>query len=464
MTALTSYRAASHFGLGGSRQDLQAIGNDPVGWVVDQASANHSVEIAGMPDTAVQISRNQSRQQARRQAQRRMSGREDAASVIEDEQRRYRHEIQDALRDTLDLRFEQAINTTAPVKERLAWFWSNHFSVSQAGRQQIISACASFENEAIRSSLDGYFAQMLVKVVSNPVMLLYLDNAQSIGPRSRVGRRRKAGLNENLAREVLELHTLGADGGYTQKDVTALAAILTGWTVGTPQMARLDVKPGQFAFVEAMHEPGAHTLLDKTYKEPGAKQAINALKDLSVHPATARFIATKLVRHFSIDTPALRDIEYLTDYFIKSDGHLPTVHKAVLALTSAWEPANKKLKSPYELVVSTWRGLELPRLSTRREATENVLGTMNHMPFTAPSPAGWPDTNEYWGSPAALKQRIEWGVALGRRLGNRINVMDVASVMLDADTEPVLFRTISRAESPAQGLALLISSPQFQWR
>ncbi|MEX2327308.1 MAG: DUF1800 family protein, partial [Pseudomonadales bacterium] len=246
MTALTSYRAASHFGLGGSRQDLQAIGNDPVGWVVDQASANHSVEIAGMPDTAVQISRNQSRQQARRQAQRRMSGREDAASVIEDEQRRYRHEIQDALRDTLDLRFEQAINTTAPVKERLAWFWSNHFSVSQAGRQQIISACASFENEAIRSSLDGYFAQMLVKVVSNPVMLLYLDNAQSIGPRSRVGRRRKAGLNENLAREVLELHTLGADGGYTQKDVTALAAILTGWTVGTPQMARLDVKPGQF--------------------------------------------------------------------------------------------------------------------------------------------------------------------------------------------------------------------------
>ena len=464
MTALTPYRAASHFGLGGSKQDLQAIGDDAVGWVLDQVSANHSVVIKDMPLSGAQIAGNQQRVQARPQAQRMMSDAEDAESMIDQEQRRYRQEVQGAIRDTMDLRFEQAITTSAPVKERLAQFWSNHFTVSQAGRQQIVSACPSFENEAIRASLDGFFAEMVFKVVSNPVMLLYLDNAQSIGPKSQVGRRRKAGLNENLAREVLELHTLGVNGGYTQSDVTALAAILTGWTVGTPQIARLGAQPGHFAFVEAMHEPGSQTLLGKVYKESGSKQAVSALKDLSVHRSTARFIATKLVRHFVGDEPAARDVDFVADAFMKSDGYLPAVHKAVLALTSAWEPTNKKLKSPYELLVSTLRGLSLPQVAMSREASLNVLRTMNHMPFTAPSPAGWPDTNEYWGSPAALKQRIEWGVALGRRLGNRINAMDAAPVLLDADESAALLRTIARAESPAQGLALLVSSPQFQWR
>ncbi len=432
-------------------------------WVVEQLQPGRSVVMSGLEPASGQIAAYQQLRQDRQRAKRITAGDEAKISQLEETQKAYRGEVRDQVQATMNIRLNQAVSTPSPVKERLAHFWSNHFTVSRTGRPQIASACTAFENEAIRPSLDGHFSEMLVKVASHPVMLLYLDNAQSVGPRSRAGKRRDAGLNENLAREIMELHTLGVDGGYTQADVTSLARILTGWTVGNTQLQRFGATPGEFTFAEFMHEPGTHSLLGKDYKDTGAKQGVAALRDLGLQPATARFVARKLVTHFVSDAPSTRDVDFVARAYLESDGHLPTVHRAVLTLSNAWAPSNQKLKTPFELLVSTLRGLELPAVGTREMST-NVLRTMNHLPFSAPSPAGWPDTTAHWGSPTALKQRIEWGVAVGRRLGNRINAMDAAALMVDSQSAERLVQSISRAESPAQGLALLLSSPNFQWR
>lgn len=471
MTGRQAHRAANHFGLGSSQRDLDAIGEDPVGWVMDQL--DQPAVLPDIPQSSEYLTRYQSEQRSRRTVQRSARGvpvnQDDAAAKLQLMQRESRQRTQQSVRHDLGVRLRHAITTDAPVAERLVLFWSNHFTVSQ--RPPIAAACCAFENEAVRSAINGHFSTMLQNVIQHPVMLVYLDNAQSIGPNSRVGQRRDAGLNENLAREILELHTLGVDGGYTQADVTSLAKIITGWTVGRPEMRRrVDVTPGEFAFVSQMHEPGSHTVLGKRYKADGVEQGVQVLKDIAAHPATADFIAGKLVRHFVADEPSDEDVRKVANVFRQTDGHLPSVHRAVFALKRAWEPPERKLKTPYELLVSTFRGLDVLQRGGQRAPARfadfgiNALRTMNHMPFTAPSPAGWPDDASHWGAPSALKQRIEWGVAVGRRLGNEISALDILPSIIHPDDHPRIALSIERAESPAQGLGLLLASPGFQWR
>jgi uncharacterized protein (DUF1800 family) len=471
---LRPFVAANRFGLGSSRKDLAAIGTEPLEWLQAQLDSKASITIGGIASTRESIIASQ---QYLRASQSRNTLTDSEASKRLEEQRAYRKSAMDLVNEQITKRFAAAVTTELPVKERLAQFWSNHFTVSHQGKPQLATACAAFENEAIRPHLDGHFVHMLLSVASHPVMLMYLDNAQSIGPSSQVGRRRGAGINENYAREVLELHTLGVDGGYSQDDVIGLARMLTGWTIGNDRLARFGAKTGEFAFVEPMHEPGTHRLLGRDYSMRGREQGIEALKDLSLHGETARHIATKLVRHFVADTPEPRDIEYVADVYRRTDGHLPSIHKAAMTLASAWNPDNRKLKTPWELLVSMFRGLELPVSSpglaspglprpglARPEPLLNVLRLTNHLPFTAPSPAGWPDSAEQWGTPALLKQRIEFGIAAGVQFGNRIDVIDAAGSLVDPESSPKLLNSISRAESPSQGLSLLLSSPEFQWR
>jgi len=453
------YTAAGKFGLGPSRRDLDAIGDAPLEWLDAQLSASNPVVIDGMPSSSERIANFQKYFLGR--LNRKVRNDADARKV-EEGQREYQQAIRSLTVEEITRRFEHAVRTPYPVRERLALFWANHFTVSQQGRLQIATACASFENEAIRSNLDNHFTHMLLAVASNPVMLLYLDNAQSVGPASTIGRRRKLGTNENYAREVLELHTLGVNGGYTQADVIGLASMLTGWTVGNQRTARMGATPGEFVFVELMHQPGRHRLLGKDYEGSGRRQGVEALRDLSLHPATARHLATKLVRHFVADEPDARDVDYVANVYLKTEGHLPSVHKAVMTLGSAWNRDNRKLKTPYELLVSIFRGLDVP--VTRPEPVLNTLRLANHLPFTAPSPAGWPDTADHWGSPAVLKHRVEFGIAAGGIAGNRINARDAARYLVDPDRSPMLLASIDRAASPAQGLSLLLSSPDFQWR
>ena len=188
------------------------------------------------------------------------------------------------------------------VTTRLVMFWSNHFCVS-ANKGPVRGMAGAYEREAIRPHVLGRFVDMLLAVERHPAMLVYLDNHVSIGPNSRAGLNRGLGLNENLAREILELHTLGVGGGYTQEDVTNLARILTGWTVAN--LANPVGEPGRFFFAPARHEPGAWTVLGKRYGEAGMAAGEAVLRDLARHPATARHIARKLARHFvSAEPPA----------------------------------------------------------------------------------------------------------------------------------------------------------------
>ncbi|HKI73252.1 MAG TPA: DUF1800 domain-containing protein [Pseudomonadales bacterium] len=458
MMTFKPFHAAARFGLGGSRKDLAAIGARPDDWVMAQVESKADMTVTGIADSRSQLIAYQKFAIANREAR---QSRETDVEAFKMRQQTYRHGVRDRVLDQLSKRFSFAVTTDNPVKERFAQFWSNHFTVSRANKPQISALCAAFENEAIRPMLDQHFTEMLLKVAAHPAMLMYLDNFQSVGPNSIAGRRRRLGINENFAREVMELHTVGVDGGYTQQDVQSLARILTGWTIGNDRLVRFGAKPGEFAFSRLLHEPGPQTLLGKSYPESGVKQGIDALTDLSLNPATATHIATKLVTHFVSDTPSAADIGFVANVFRKSDGHLPSVHKAVVSLTSAWRGESRKLKTPYELLVSTWRGLTLP--VDRFRPVIGVLRDMNDIPFSAPSPAGWPDSAEAWGAPAMIKERVEWGIAAGRKLGNYFNPMEAAKYIVDPDAE-LLLASIRRAESPAQGLSILLSSPDFQWR
>jgi uncharacterized protein (DUF1800 family) len=363
-------------------------------------------------------------------------------------------------------RFRAAVISERSFIERLVHFWSNHFAVS-VDKLVVLGLAGAMEREAIRPRVLGRFSDMLLAVEQHPAMLLYLDNAQSVGPESRAaqiaGRRgRTVGLNENLGREILELHTLGVDAGYTQEDVRALASIITGWSIGG-NLGRLQGgEPGKFYFREILHEPGNKTLLGKTYKQDGIGQGEAALRDLALNPHTARHISTKLARHFIADDPPDAVINRLTAAFEKSRGDLPTVYRALVESPEAWTAPSVKFKTPAEYLFSAYRALDLPVGEGRRELqTFELLGQRNFQPG---SPAGWPDRSADWDGSAALLKRIEWAQALGQKLGADHGALQVADAALGATLGPDTRRAMERAQDGPQALTLLLSSPDFMRR
>src|SRR3981081_1016985 len=227
-------------------------------------------------------------------------------------------------------------------------FWSNHFCISANKGELARMWAGSFEREAIRPHVLGRFGDMLKAVEQHPAMLFFLDNQQSLGPESRAGQNRKRGLNENLAREIMELHTLGVGGGYSQEDVTSLARIITGWTFAGRQ-GQLGT-PGNFVFNANAHQPGPQRLLGKTYEAGGLGQGEAALADIARHPSTAKFIATKFVRHFVADDPPPALVARLQDVFRKSDGDLKAMTTALLDSDEAWQGPLRQGARPYEVL------------------------------------------------------------------------------------------------------------------
>ncbi|HEU5293629.1 MAG TPA: DUF1800 domain-containing protein, partial [Burkholderiaceae bacterium] len=300
-------------------------------------------------------------------------------------------------------------------------------------------------------------------------MLRYLDNALSAGPHSRIVARlarqpradgvvpRITGLNENLAREVLELHTLGVDGGYTQADVTAFAAVLTGWRA--PRLPRGD--DASF-FDPAWHEPGPKVVLGKRYDE-GPQAMRELLHDLTRHPATARFIATKLARHFVADDPPATLVDRLARSFADSSGDLPTVYRELVQAPEAWQPQAAKLKTPEELVVSGARVLRVGDVIAARGRDAGV-GVMGQRVQGAPSPAGWPDRAEEWLGPDAVWKRLEWATRMGERLGREVDARTLAGRALGPRLSEASRTQIERAADGPQALALLLMAPEFQRR
>jgi uncharacterized protein (DUF1800 family) len=368
--------------------------------------------------------------------------------------------IQKTFRAEALARLQRAMIADCGFTERLVTFWSNHFCISANKGELARIWAGSFEREAIRPHVLGRFVDMLKAAEQHPAMLFFLDNQQSLGPDSRAGQNRKRGLNENLAREIMELHTLGVGGGYTQDDVTSLARIITGWTFAGRQ-GQLGT-PGTFVFNTNAHQPGAQLLLGKSYADNGVAQGEAALEDIARHPSTAKFIATKFARHFVADEPPPSLVARLQEVFRKSDGDLRALAAALLDSDEAWQAPQTKIRSPYEFLVATGRLLmQLPDDPTRYLGGLNLLG----QPLWTPAgPNGFPDTNAAWAAPEGMKLRLDIAAQAASRLADNIDPRDLLELVAADAASPETRRTVERAESRQQALALLLMSPEFQRR
>jgi uncharacterized protein (DUF1800 family) len=316
-------------------------------------------------------------------------------------------------------------------------------------------------------------------------MLVYLDNFQSIGPSSRgatLGRGRggqQRGLNENYARELLELHTLGVDGGYTQQDVQELAKILTGWTVGglargpaqqmRPQRGRRPMArqpdtggPVGFAFQEPLHEPGNKTVLGVRYTEAGVEEGERVIRALVRHPSTARFIATKLVTHFVSDEPPAPAVDRIARVFRDSDGDLRAVSAALIDLPEAWSDGARKFRTPQDWFVAVLRAFNASEVS---ETAMPLLRQLRHPLWSPQSPKGFGDKTQDWADPDSLLNRAELARTIARRIRTqRIDPRTLLEVV-DVPSGDPLHKLLSDNSIPAdERIALALAGPAFQWR
>jgi uncharacterized protein (DUF1800 family) len=447
--------AANRFGLGARPGEIAAIGSDSRGWLAAQVQGSRPVpsDLQALADSASAF---------KAYAQARKERRERSASETAPAQTPpARPPLLTLYYEQVAARYAWAVTTEESFRERLVHFWANHFAVS-VEKQQVLALAGTLENEAIRPHIAAKFSVMLQAVEAHPAMIFYLDNQGSVGPSSRVAKRRavresgnrKGDINENLAREILELHTLGVGGGYSQSDVTAFARVLTGWTVASAGEAA-----GKFLFRDAAHEPGDATILGVRYAEGGVEQGQAVLDALARHPATAMHLATKLVRHFVADVPPPAAVAEISKAFRDSDGDLPTVHRALIGLAQAWQPAPAKFKTPHEFVVSVWRSLDfVPRKPGSSAGTLRALG---QRAYAADSPAGWPDIAAAWDGPDALLDRIDWTAQLGARFGVRRQPLELAQEALGDALSERTRDAIALAADGAQGLTLLFASPDF---
>ena len=348
-------------------------------------------------------------------------------------------------------RFDAATGADIGFVERLVWFWSNHFCVSA---DKEVAMAGAYEREAIRPQVLGRFASLLQAVESHPAMLFYLDNVESMGADSIAGINRDKGLNENLARETLELHTLGVRSGYSQTDVTSFANVLTGWTWIRPEDPN---HGGEFVFMKRLHQPGDQIVLGKRYPDTGVDQGRAVLADLARNPATAHHIAEKLARHFVADEPPPALVAKLTSTFRDTDGDLKQLARSLVLSDESWNPQRQKLKSPAEWIAGIIRlsgaqsNIPIGRIMTAQAALGAPL-------WRPPAPNGFPDSEAAWLD--GLPRRIDIAVDLAGRVPHA-EPLALLEDGLGPLASPETRETVARAESRPQALALLVMAPEF---
>jgi uncharacterized protein (DUF1800 family) len=380
-----------------------------------------------------------------------------------------RGEIRDIYRTAVDARVNSALTSSTPFIDRLVHFWANHFAVS-VEKPQVAALAGAFEMEAIRPHVLGRFDDMLVAVERHPAMQIFLDQTRSVGPDSMAAMRaeqrnpdNKRGLNENLAREIMELHTLGVRSGYTQADVTEFARALTGWSVaGVKGPQPNGAAPGSFVFRPQVHEPGSRTIMGRRYDQQGEDQALAILHDFAASPATAQHIAGKLARHFVSDNPPPAVTERLANAFERSGGDLPTVYRALIDSPEAWSPVAAKFKTPWEWTISSMRGLGWQDLGNLQGAP--LLTQLGEPVWRPGSPAGYDDIAASWAAPDALVRRVEVAQRFAARVGDRIDPRTLGQTLLVGSISAPTQTAVSRAESASTAIALLLVSPDFQRR
>ncbi len=351
---------------------------------------------------------------------------------------------------------KQAINSEHSVSWRLLDFFSNHFSVSSKGRL-MLGLSPTLEREAIAPNLLGNFSDLLLAVMQHPAMIIYLNNEKSFGANSRLAKKRKVGLNENLAREIMELHTLGVNGGYRQNDVIELAKAMTGWSVKRPKKEH----GSGFVFREYGHEPGNRTLLGKNYAQRGIQQGQQMLRDLAMHPTTANYVCKKIAHHFVSESVQQSLIDKMQKTWLDNQGNIKKVMRTLFNASEAWLTTPQKFKTPREFVISAYRAIAPNTINDKNLI--NSLNNLGQKPFNAGSPAGFSDDESDWLGASALIARIEWSSLLSAKVKN-INTAHIMANSLGASVSSNTYQMVMRAESRQQANTLFLMSPEFQRR
>jgi uncharacterized protein (DUF1800 family) len=454
--------AANRFGLGATPGQIASISNDPKTWLLGQTRTPAAALISNPTLASSQqaflsfVEYSQSRQMARRAMQSPMPDQMAANPMPLDVAR---------------------ITTPAPFLERWVLFWSNRLTMAAKNLQTTFFP-GNFEREAIRPHVLGNFSDFLQASSLHAGMLVYLDQVRSFGPNapltaSLAGRRREIGLNENLAREILELHTVGPDGGYSQSDVTEFARALTGWTIKAQRLARvsrdqsapgseLGSDLGSVVFVEALHEPGARTIMGTNFAATGRNQAPEILKWLAKRPQTANKIAQAVAVHFVSDTPPPALVARLEQNFVATGGDLAALAQTLINSPEAWLPQAQKFKSPNEFLISTLRASGTKQVSL--PALRSTFEQLGQVPFRAPSPKGWPDSADKWAAPDAILKRVDWSNLAADVIGETMSPMAFAQTALGPMLSQATRTSISRAQDTRQGIVLALMSPEFQRR
>lgn len=363
----------------------------------------------------------------------------------------------DAVRNTV----ARGLDATDGFRERLVAFWTDHFTVVGRDLRGALIAAAMTE-EAIRPRLTGSFADMLRAVALHPAMLAYLDQANSTGPDSVRGRRRGTGLNENYARELLELHTLGS--GYDQTDVRQLAEALTGLT--------FDRRTGEGKYDPRMAEPGPEEVLDRSYDGESLATVNRILGDMALRPETAQHLARKLAVHFVADDPDPALVETLAEAWRSRGGALMPVYSALLSHPAAWAPDLRKVRQPLEFLIAALRALGITGRDVagweERKTRHLILDPLTAMGQTwrrPRGPDGWPEEAEAWITPSALAARITWAMEVPQTLRPALpDPRDFALTALGPEAPEAVTWAAARAEDRAEGVGIVLASAAFNRR
>jgi uncharacterized protein (DUF1800 family) len=453
-------RALNGFGLGARVGEPQRV-RDPKGWL--RAQLDEGAPVVPAPPVASPTRIGEALRAFRMAGQASDAGRQQARQRV----------IEIAAADARAALAER-VGSDRPFVERLVAFWSNHLCVSVNAKVIVAPLAGSYEREAIRPHVLGRFEDMVLASAKHPAMLVYLDNVQSIGPSSpgaRMagrGRGQQRGLNENYARELLELHTLGVDGGYTQNDVQELAQVLTGWTLrgfaprgGRRLRSRQNDSAGAIGFVfePLLHEPGSKRVLGVEYSEAGVAEGERAIRALCRHPSAARFVAAKLVRHFVSDDPPAGVVDRLARVFRDTEGDLRAVSAALIDVPDAWNDGTRKFRTPQDWLVAVLRAFDA------REIPEQViplLRQLRHPLWSPQAPKGFGDTTAEWADPDSLLNRAE----LARTIARRLPPVDPPRLLEVVDAaDDVLRRVLTDTSIAAdERIALALAGPAFQWR
>lgn len=470
LRAAEPYIAATRFGLGMGPDDLEAMDGRPRIWLAAQTEgpASGAASRVDDPDWAAARALVGRFRASRRElhAQRRGAASPEESTRIAEEllhlDKHFVNQGRRAQRRAFLRLTHEAITTPEPFKERLVRFWTNHFAVQSKNRSTKL-LLPFYEAQAIRPFVTGRFVDMLLAAESHPLMLTFLDNERSSGPNSPKGKRRNLGMNENLAREILELHTVGVSGGYGQTDVVQLAEALTGWSVAL-QPGDAGDGYGEFIFRADLHEPGAVAVMGKTYPADGQDQAEAILRDLAAHPSTARHIAFKLAQHFIADDPPTEDVEALADVYLATDGDLGAVYRALIARDNPWGAPLGKLKQPWDYAFSSLRLLGLKPDESEIENVASHLIEMGQPFFRPPGPQGWYDRIADWADPSSLLVRARWARKVAQDATPDVDPIEAADRALGELLGEHTRETVRAAPGPRDALALLIASPEFQRR